>query len=64
MKQNQYKIKPNATIKNRLNNDLVRGDLINEKDIDGKQYWVMVVPERHNAQLSYSKDSWVLVKGK
>ena len=40
MKRNQYKIKYDVTLKNRLNNEIVRGNMVNEKDIDGKQYWI------------------------
>lgn len=64
MKRNQYKIKYDVTLKNRLNNEIVRGNMVNEKDIDGKQYWVMNIPSRGSTQLSYAKESWAITKGK
>ena len=64
MKTVQYNIKRNITLKNRFNNDTVVGDIVNEKDIDGKQYYVVMVPNRHNAQLSFAKESWSITKGK
>ena len=64
MRHLQYKIRYEVTLKNKLNNEIVRGNIVNEKDIDGKQYWVMTVPGRGAALLSYSKDSWVITKGK
>ena len=64
MKRNQYKIRHDVVLKNRLNSEVVRGNIVNEKDIDGKQYWVLNVPSRGPTQLSYSKESWVISKGK
>lgn len=64
MKQ-QFKIRHDVVLKNRLTNETVRGNIINERDIEGKSYWVMNMPGRGSAQLSYSKDSWSIVnKGK
>ena len=65
MSRQQFKIKHDAVLKNRLTNETVRGNIINERDIEGKSYWVMTLPARGLAQLSYSKDSWTIVnKGK
>jgi hypothetical protein len=64
MKHSQYKIRYEVSLKNKLNNEIVRGNIVNEKDIDGKQYWVMTVPGRGAALLSYSKDSWAITKGR
>lgn len=64
MKRPQYKIRYDVTLKNRLNNEVVRGNIVNEKDIEGKQYWVLNVPSRGAAQLSYAKESWIVTKGK
>lgn len=64
MKQ-QFKIRHDVVLKNRLTNESVRGNIISERDIEGKAYWVMTIPGRGAAQLSYSKDSWLIVnKGK
>ena len=64
MKRPQYKIRYDVTLKNRHNNEVVRGNIVNEKDIEGKQYWVLNVPSRGAAQLSYAKESWIVTKGK
>jgi hypothetical protein len=52
----KYNIKYDAVLKNRLTNEVV--------NIDGKLYWVVMSADRGQAQLSYSKDSWILTKGK
>jgi len=64
MKRVQYKIRHDVVLKNKLNNEIVKGNIVNEKEIDGKNYWVLNVPSRGAQQLSYSKDSWILTKGK
>jgi len=64
LKQNLYRTKTDVVLKNKLTNESVRGNIINEREIEGKQYWVMQTPSRGTAQLSYNKDSWLLTKGK
>jgi hypothetical protein len=64
MKRVQYKIRHDVVLKNKLNNEIVKGNIVNEKEIDGKNYWVLNVPSRGAQQLSYSKDSWILTKGR
>jgi hypothetical protein len=64
MKRVQYKIRHDVVLKNKLNNELVKGNIVNEKEIDGKNYWVLNIPSRGTQQLSYSKDSWILTKGR
>lgn len=64
MKRPTYTIRHDVVLKNRLNNETVRGNIVNEKEIDGKQYWVLNVPSRGAAQLSYAKESWTVTKGK
>lgn len=60
----QYKIKENVNLINRLTNETIRGNIINEKEIEGKQYWVVMTAKRPGAQLVYSKDAWSMQKGK
>ena len=36
-------VKPNVTLFNRLNNEQYTGDLVNEDEIEGKQYYVLRV---------------------
>jgi hypothetical protein len=64
MKRQAYKIKYDAVLKNRFNNETVYGNIINEREIDGKPYWVLNIPSRGAAQLSYAKESWLLMRGK
>ena len=44
-KNNSYRYQPkiNVRLRNRINNEIVVGDLINEEFIDGKAYYVMRV---------------------
>lgn len=60
----QYKVKENISLINRLTNETIRGNIINEKEIEGKQYWVMMTTNRPGAQLIFSKDAWSMQKGK
>lgn len=59
MLRNQYKTKPNITLKNRLNNQLIVGDIINEEEIDGKQFWVI---KSNNRTLKLAKDAYTMSK--
>ena len=64
MKRNEYRIRENIILKNKLTGESVHGNIVNERDIEGKSYWVLVNPSRLGSTLSYSKDSWSIVKGK
>lgn len=59
----QYKIKENATLVNKLTNESIRGNIIKEDEIEGKSFWVVLVPPR-TAPLRYYKDAWSLKKEK
>lgn len=60
----QYKIKENVNLINRLSNEKIRGNIVNEKEIEGKHYWVVVPVNRPGSQLVFSKDAWSMEKGK
>lgn len=60
----QYKIKENVSLINRLTNESIRGNIVNEKEIEGKQYWVLMPSNRPGSQLVYAKDAWSMQKGK
>ena len=62
--QLQYKIKENVDIVSKLTREVVRGNIINEKYIDGKSFWVVVTHNRPSTQLIFSKDAWSLQRGK
>ena len=64
MKRPQFTVRPNVTLKNRLTNETITGNIVDERDIDGKSYWVLTLPSRGASRLSYAKESWQVTKGK
>jgi hypothetical protein len=59
MTRPQYKIKPKVTLKSRLNNQIVEGDIIAEEEIDGEAFWIM---RTHNRVLKLAKSAYTVVK--
>jgi hypothetical protein len=55
IRQNKFNTKPNFTLYNRLNNEQIAGDLVNEDEIEGKQFYVMRVGTR---LLKLAKDAY------
>lgn len=57
MKSNrsQFVVKQNFILFNRLNNEQITGDLVNEDEIDGKQFYVLKVGPR---MLKLAKDAY------
>lgn len=55
IKQNRFNTKPNFILYNRLNNEQITGDLVNEDVIEGKQFYVMRVGGR---LLKLAKDAY------
>lgn len=55
--QPQYAIKRNAVLRNRMNNDLYYGDVINEESIDGKVFFVV---RKEGKVFKLNKDSYVV----
>jgi hypothetical protein len=55
MKQRQFVVKPNFVLFNRLNNEQIVGDLINEDEIEGKHFYVVRVGQR---TLKLAKDAY------
>jgi hypothetical protein len=55
MKQRQFVVKPNFVLFNRLNNEQIVGDLINEDEIEGKHFYVIRVGQR---TLKLAKDAY------
>lgn len=53
--KNTYNIKKNVTLKNRLNNELFFGDIINEESIDGKNFYVL---KTNGKYFKFNKDSF------
>jgi hypothetical protein len=57
MLRRQYKPKLSVKFKNKLNNETIVGDIINEESIEGKSFWVVKVNMR---TLKLSKDAYAL----
>ena len=55
MKRQQFVTKPNFILFNRLNSEQIVGDLINEDEIEGKQFYVLRVGQR---TLKLAKDAY------
>lgn len=62
MKRERYKTIYDAQIKNRLNNEIVQGNIVDERSIEGKNFWVMCLSHRPQTRLLYSKDVWLLMR--
>ena len=53
--RSQFVVKQNFILFNRLNNEQITGDLVNEDEIDGKQFYVLKVGPR---MLKLAKDAY------
>ncbi len=51
----QFVVKPNVTLYNRVNSDHITGDLVNEDEIEGKQFYVLRVGPR---LMKFAKDAY------
>lgn len=59
MLRNQYKPKLSVKLKNKLNGQLIVGDIINEEEIDGKPFWVV---KTNGRVLKLAKDAYSVMK--
>lgn len=59
MLRRQYKPKLSVKFKNKLNSEVLIGDIINEEEIDGKHFWVV---RSNNRTLKLAKDAYNTVK--
>lgn len=59
--RNQFVIKHNVTLQNRLNNETITGDLVNEDEIDGKKFFVLRAG-RPPRLMKLAKDAYTLKK--
>jgi hypothetical protein len=55
----KYPVKHDILLKNIVSGETMRVDIINEKDIDGKQFWVISSNKR---QVLLAKASYTVVK--
>lgn len=58
--RDRYKRIPNAKLKNRLNNEIIVGDVINEEEIEGSRYFVVRTTRGNVVKLT--KDAYSLQK--
>jgi len=59
MLRNKYQPKHNVLLKNVVSGETMRVDIVNEKEIDGKQFWVISFDKR---QALLAKASYSIVK--
>lgn len=55
----KYQAKHNVLLKNIVSGETMRVDIVNEKEIDGKQFWVISLNKR---QVLLAKASYSIVK--
>jgi hypothetical protein len=61
MYKQQYKPKTNVKLKNKLTNDIMLVDIINEDSIEGKAFWIVKTNQR---TLKLAKDAYVIQNAK
>lgn len=59
MLRNKYQIKHDVLLKNIVSGETMRVDILNEREIDGKQFWVIALDKR---QALLAKASYSIVK--
>lgn len=59
MLRNKYQPKHNVLLKNIVSGETMRVDIVNEREIDGKQFWVINFDKR---QALLAKASYSIVK--
>lgn len=59
MLRSKYAARHNVLLKNIVSGETMRVDIINEKEIDGKQFWVISFDKR---QALLAKASYAIVK--
>lgn len=61
--KNAVQHKP-IVLKNNRSSEVTRGVVVDEEQIDGKGYWVMIPENRPGSKLRFAKDAWSIQKGK
>lgn len=59
-KRPKYNVRRGMKFKNRLNSEIISGDLINEEDIDGKSYFIVRNDKGNIVKLT--KEAYSLLK--
>jgi hypothetical protein len=54
----------NVIVSSKINGDVYRGNILEEKDIDGKPFWVFSSVERPNSPRFLAKEFFTIKKSK
>ena len=60
----EFAAKTNITLNNKITGDTFHGSIVNEDEIEGRQYWVFHQTNRPNSRLLMAKDSYIITKPK
>lgn len=56
-RRNVYKPKTNVRLRNKFNNEIIAGDIVNEEEIEGKFFWIL----KQNARtMKLAKEAYVI----
>jgi hypothetical protein len=59
-----FNVKENVILFNKITSDSFIGDIVNEDEIEGRQYWVFYSYNRPKSRLLMAKDSYTITKAK
>lgn len=62
--QYQSKIIEDVTVSNKINGEVFIGNIINEKEIEGKNFWVFNLKDKPNRQLLLPKEYFTIKRSK
>lgn len=62
--QYQNKIAEDVTVSNKINGEVFIGSIINEKEIEGKNFWVFNLKDKPNRQLLLPKEYFTIKRSK
>lgn len=54
----------NVTVSNKINGEVLIGDIINEKEIEGKNFWVFNLKDKPNRQILLPKEYFTIKRSK
>ena len=60
--RNTFNAKDNVVLNNKITGDVFTGDIKNEDEIEGRQYWVFYAHNRPGTRLLLAKDSYIITK--
>lgn len=64
LRRNTFNVKDNVVLSNKISGDVFVGDIKNEDEIEGRQYWVFYAHNRPGTRLLLAKDSYIITKTK